>query len=157
MSEQAQAAQDTVNALFSMIESGRLIIPDALIAEIVDFQSTHAESDDVPTWYLGQLPWRGIFIPLISLEALNNDSFFRQSRLLKIIVIHGAYNRDKLPYWAYVALETPKMQRIQKDSLQLDEASVLGVVEKMKAELAGELLMIPDIEKIEEEIVGLLN
>lgn len=152
-----QAAKDSLNALFSTIESGRLVIPDALIAEIVDFQPTHAESDDVPTWYLGKLPWRGIFIPLISLEAMNSDSFFRQSRLLKIIVIHGVYHREKVPYWAYVSSETPRMQRVLKDSISIDEDAAIGAVEKMKAQLAGEAIMIPDIHKIEKEIASLLE
>lgn len=155
MSEQAAAT--SINALLSLIEGGRMIIPDALIAEIVDFQSIHTESDDVPTWYLGKLPWRGIYIPLISIEALNADSFFRQSRMLKIIVIHGAFHREKMPYWAFVALETPKMQRIQKEALLPDEDAQTGVVEKMKTQLAGEAIMVPDIEKIEAEIVALLD
>lgn len=151
-----QAVRESVNALFSTIESGRMVIPDALIAEIVDFQPTHAESDDVPTWYLGRLPWRGIYIPLISLEALNSNSFFRHSRMLKIIVIHGVFNREKLPYWAYVALETPRMQRVAKDAMQPheDEAG-LGAVEKMKVHYAGDTVIIPDIGKIEQEIVSL--
>ncbi len=152
-----QAAPTSINALLSFIEGGRMIIPDALIAEIVDFQPTHAESDDVPTWYLGKLPWRGIYIPLISVEALNNDSFFRQSRLLKIIVIHGVFNRETMPYWAFVALETPKMQRIQKDALVQDEEAQTGVVEIMKAQLGDESIIVPDIEKIEKEIVAMLG
>jgi chemosensory pili system protein ChpC len=152
-----QAAPTSINALLSMIEGGRMIIPDALIAEIVDFQATHAESDDVPTWYLGKLPWRGIEIPLISVEALNNDSFFRQSRLLKIIVIHGVFNREKMPYWAFVALETPRMQRIPKSALLPDEEAERGIVEVIKVLLDDESIMVPDIEKIENQIVTLLD
>lgn len=147
--------REFVNALFSVIESGRVVMPDAVIAEIVDFQATHPESDDVPTWYLGRLPWRGMFIPLISLEALNNDSFFRQGRSLKIIVIHGVYNRKTLPYWSYVALETPRMQRLPQDALQVDEQAVLGMVERMHAQFGGEDVIVPDIAKIEHEIMTL--
>ena len=151
------AAVESINALFSVIESGRVVMPDALIAEIVDFQPTHAENDDVPTWYLGRLPWRGMFIPLISLEALNNDSFFRQGRTLKIIVIHGVYHRDKLPYWAYVVLETPRMNRLPKDALQFDEEASPGVVERMHARFGGDGVIVPDIAKIELEITALLG
>jgi chemosensory pili system protein ChpC len=152
-----QESPTSLNALFSTIESGKLMIPDALIAEIVDFQTTHAENDEVPTWYLGRLPWRGVNIPLVSLEALNNDSFFHQSRSLKIIVIHGAFHRKTMPYWAFVALETPKMLRVMNDALTLEEEADLGKVEKMKVTMADESVMILDIKKLEEEIVGLLD
>jgi hypothetical protein len=47
------------------------------------------------------------------------------------------------------------MQRIQKDSLVLDEEAVIGVVEKMQAQLGGDQIMLMDINKIEQEIVGL--
>lgn len=154
MSETAPV--ESMNVLFSVIESGRVVMPDALIAEIVDYQPTHADDDNVPTWYLGRLPWRGIFIPLISLEALNNDSFFRHSRMLKIIVIHGVFNRQSLPYWAYVSLETPRMQRLPKEALEVDEEAMPGMVEQMHVRFGGEGVIVPDIAKIEQEIVKLL-
>jgi chemosensory pili system protein ChpC len=109
----------------------------------------------VPTWYLGKLPWRGILIPLVSLEAMNNGDFFRQGRQLKIIVIHGVYNREALPYWAFVTSETPKMMRVMKDALQPEE-STGGEVEKMRAQWNGEKVILPDITAIESMLRGLI-
>ena len=148
---------DVLTVLLFSIEGGRVLMPDVLVAEIVDFQATTTDSDDVPTWYLGELEWRGLSIPLISMEALNNDSFFSQSKALKIIVLHGTNYRDKLPYWAFVSLETPKMLRVNASDLVKIEAGETGEMEAMQAELSGEPVIIPDVGKIESEIVGLLD
>lgn len=159
MSNQAekQSSVEILTVLSSAIEGGKVIMPDAMIAEIVDFQSTTTATDDVPTWYLGNLLWREIDVPLIALEALNNNSFFTQSRALKIIVIHSASYRDKMPYWAFVTLETPRMLRLEAaDLTKIDEVD-LGNMEVMRAEIAGEVVMILDIEKIEKEVASLLG
>ena len=132
-------------------------MPDVMIAEIVDFQATTTETDDVPTWYLGKLIWRNIEVPLVSLEALNNDSFFSQGRALKIIVLHGSFYRDKIPYWAFVALETPKMLRVTDAEMVEAEGAEPGNVEIMQAELLGETVIIPDVEKIEKAISNQLG
>lgn len=151
------STQEQVTVLLTNIESGRVIMPDVMIGEIVDFQATTTETDDVPTWYLGKLIWRDIEVPLISLEALNNDSFFSQSRALKIIVLHGSCYREKMPYWAFVALETPKMLRVTDSEMTTIEGAELGSVEVMRAELLGEEIIVPDVEKIETAIVGQLG
>lgn len=149
------AKKEFVNILFAGIDGDKVAFPDALIAEIVDFIPTHSDSDDVPTWYLGQLPWRGIFIPLISLEAINTDAFFRQGKQLKIIVLHGVYHREALPYWAFVTSETPKMQRVPKDAMQALEGTE-GNIEKMRIELYGETIVLPNIIDIEIKIKNVI-
>ncbi len=155
--EAEKRAVDILTVLLSNIEGGKVIMPDVMIAEIVDFQATTTETDDVPTWYLGNMKWRDIDVPLVSLEALNNDSFFTQSRSLKIIVLHGSSYRDKMPYWAFVALETPRMLRVgAKEITKIDNVEI-GNVEIMHAELLGDAVIVPDVEKIEKAIVGQLG
>jgi len=150
------AKKEIVNVLFAGIEGGKIAFPDALIAEIVDFVAVHSDSDDVPTWYLGELVWRGITVPLVALEGMNTDAFFRQSKQLKIIVMHGVYNREVLPYWAFVTSETPKMQRIPAEAMDTAEAAV-GSIEKMRIELYGDSVMLPDIINIEEKLKKIVN
>ena len=78
---------ENISALLCATEDGTIMLPDASIAEIIEFQSTETE-EGKPNWYLGQLTWRNISIPLISLEALNSDAFFTQSHQLKIIIFN---------------------------------------------------------------------
>lgn len=153
----SNAAPDNLMVLLVPIEDCQLILPDAAVAEIVEFQPTEAASDALPTWYLGRLRWRGLDVPLVSLEGINHNAFFTRSRNLKIIIMHGLAQRDRLPFWAFVAMETPRMSRIEQERLQPMEQEELRQVEKMWCAIDGEPVMIPDLAKIEQQIVALAD
>lgn len=155
--ESEKSSTSKITVLAVNIEHGRVIIPDVMVAEIVDFQNTVTETDDVPTWYLGKLPWRDIEIPLISFEAMNSDSFFSKNRSLKIIVIHAVSSRDKMPYWGFVVNETPKMFRLLSDGIRRADTDESGEVEVMRAEISGEVFIVPDMERIEQNILAELE
>lgn len=151
-----EQAPETMMVLLIPIEDCQLLLPDAAVAEIVDFQQTEAESDDVPTWYLGKMQWRGLDVPLISLEGLNHDAFFTRDGSLKIIIMHSSSQRGKMPFWAFVTTETPRMSRINKGRLDPYDHDELRSMEKMWVAIDDEPAMIPDMEKIEQAIADLL-
>lgn len=156
MSVATEQSVENLTVLTVNIHGSQMVLPDAAIAEIIDFQPTHAETDDMPTWYLGTLPWRGLQIPLVSLEGMNHDAFFTQSRSLKIIVMHGFTQVGQMPYWAFVAMETPRMQRIDRNRLQpADGDSDINAVTAMWATLDGETVMLPDLHVIEQQLLQL--
>lgn len=158
MAQSGSKRMDNMIVLIATIQDCQLLLPDAAVAEIIEFQQVEPESDDMPTWYLGKLPWRGYQVPLISLENLNHDAFFTQGNKLKIIVLHSASHRDKMPYWGFVSLATPSMNRINKSSLSKYEVDELHAMEKIWAVMDEDEhpAMIPDMEKIEQQIVKLL-
>ncbi len=140
------------------IEGGQVLLPDIAIAEIIDYQVVNdAGLDNAPDWWLGQLTWRGLNVPLISLESMNHGAFFTKKPALKIIVVNALNTlKEKSGYWAFVSLDTPKLQRIQHDSLVSGESEAIGSATLMIAELLGEEVIIPDMEKIESELGALI-
>jgi chemosensory pili system protein ChpC len=154
MAEQVSENPTLPTLLFS-IEGGQMLLPDIAIAEIIDYYAVNNEdADDKPDWWLGQLHWRGLEVPLISLESINHGAFFTQKTSLKIIVVNALHElKESIGYWAFVALDTPKLQRIQSDSLALAEDESFGEVSLMHVELFGQSVSIPDMEKIETLIL----
>lgn len=150
MSEQTSQIENLGTLLFS-IEGGQVMLPDIAVAEIIEFRNLEAPEGDAPVWYLGKIEWRGLNIPIISLEAMNHGSFFTHSNRLKIIVINSL-TKQEFGYWGFVTLETPKMQRINSDSIVADQSVELGEVQLMAAELMGEPVILPDLEAIEKNI-----
>lgn len=157
MSEQTSDHQILPTLLFN-IEGAQVLLPDIAIAEIIDYQLVNNDdAEDLPDWWLGQLAWRGLQVPLISLESMNHGAFFTKKPALKIIVVNALNSlKEKGGYWAFIALDTPKLQRIQHDSLVLSEDDVEGEVTLMMAELLGEDVMIPNMGKIEAELEAIL-
>ena len=158
MSEQIIDQQILPTLLFN-IEGAQVLLPDIAVAEIIDYQLvSNVDLDEAPDWWLGQLTWRGLQVPLISLESINHGAFFTKKPALKIIIVNALNAlKDTTAYWAFVALDTPKLQRIQRESLVLSDESSEGYVTLMQAELVGEDVIIPDMEKIETELATLLE
>lgn len=158
MAEQTIDQKILPTLLFS-IEGAQVLLPDIAVAEIIDYQLvSNVDIDEAPDWWLGQLTWRGLQVPLISLESINHGAFFTKKPALKIIIVNALNAlKDTTAYWAFVALSTPKLQRIQRESLVLSDESSEGYVTLMQAELVGEDVIIPDMEKIEAELATLLE
>lgn len=157
MAEQTSIKKILPTLLFN-IEGAQILLPDIAVAEIIEYQQVNTvDSDDAPDWWLGLLAWRGLEVPLVSLESLNHGGFFTKKPALKIIIVNALHGlKDGLGYWAFVALDTPKLQRIKQDSLVLAESDEVGAVALMHAELLGEDVVILDMEKIETELAAIL-
>ncbi len=149
--------KSVIGTLLFNIEGGQVLLPDIAVAEIVDYQVTSTpEEHDVPDWFLGELAWRGLKVPLISLESLNHGAFFTKRPALKIIVVNSLYAlKERGGYWAFVALDTPKMQKLSSDALVASDEADNGSVTLMIAELLGDEVIVPDIESIEVAIAKL--
>jgi chemosensory pili system protein ChpC len=152
MAEEKLQTENLGTLLFN-IEGGQIMLPDIAVAEIIEFREVVSPEGEVPVWFLGHIEWRGLTIPVVSFEAMNHGSFFTHSNRLKIIVINGLAGSE-LRYWAFVTLETPKMQRINSDSIVADNTAELGEAQLMAAELMGEPVIIPDLVKIEKNILS---
>ena len=155
MAEQLAEQQDNtvLPTLTCSIEGEHVLLPGVAVAEIIEYSMVESYSEDAPHWLLGRLPWRGIDVPLISLESLNHGAFFTKRDSLKIIVVNALYDLKEHAYWAFVALDTPRLNRIAKDALlPLDEA-VDGEVAIMKAELEQLAVTLVDVNKIENLIL----
>ena len=154
----ANQSANAMSVVLTSIHGVQLLLPGAAVAEIIEYQATQADEDDKPTWYLGKLAWRGLQIPLISLEGMNHDAFFTQSRNLKIVVVHSLQTNSKLPHWAFVVMETPRMLRIERDRLQVSEEAIDdNRIAAMWAQLDEAQVLLPDLQAIEEQLLAVVD
>ncbi len=131
------------------------VLPSDAVAEIIEYQSATTENNSEQDWYLGEIHWRGVQVPLISLEKLNHQAAFNQSNNLKILVVHGLQHRNDMPYWAFVALETPRMQRIDSSRLVENSDSIEdNAAAKMWANLDDEKVLLPNFAAIEQALLA---
>lgn len=158
MALKSNQALHSMSVVLTSIHGIRILLPGAAVAEIIEYQVTQTSEDDQPTWYLGKLAWRGLQIPLVSLEGMNHDAFFTQSRNLKIVVVHSLLTNSKQPHWAFVAMETPRMLRIDKERLQISEEAIDGnKIAAMWAQLDETQVLLPNLQIIEEQLLALAD
>ena len=136
-----------------VIEGQSVLLPGIAVAEVIDYQAgLQNYADGAPDWLLGKLNWRGLQIPLVSLEGLDHAGFFSQQKSLKIVVVNALFDLSEVAYWGFVSLETPKLHRISAQNLLSSDDSLSGAVISMQAELDQHMHGIVNLQSAEQLI-----
>lgn len=154
MSEQYRA--ELITAIQAFIDNTPVLLPSSAVAEVVDYAKPNlASGENSPNWYLGDIDWRGLQVPLIALQALNHGA--EDAKVIggqaKIVVVHYSQSSPSKPYWAFISASTPRIYRLEPDEIQ---ASELAVEENhaaaMWALLNDEQNLLLDLAFIEQQI-----
>lgn len=145
--------RDLSTLLLPIVEQ-RLLVPNVSVAEILDFSQPQVE-DDMPTWFLGLMPWRTTRVPLISFEAMNDQPFFSHSDSSRVAIFNGIVDGDKMPFWGLVTQGTPRQVRVMPDEVREQMDVTCSTAEKMAVTINGEIARIPDLDYIEQQLLSL--
>lgn len=120
-----------------------LLLPYACVAEIVSLTLRPQDSA-----FLGEVDWRGIRIPVVSLErGCNNPIDVAQGRV-RLAVLYGLHDPARMPYYAVLLNGVPRTEGLTSEQLEETVASTcelfgLGVT------VAGQAVFVPDLEGVE--------
>lgn len=149
----AQAARHVASQVLSL-NGERVIIPNTVIAEIIPYIAADSLSKnlkkDAPDWLLGMIAWRGISVPLLSMETMLGSQYEQPDKRSSIAIINARNNTAGVHFFAIVTQGIPKLLQIAADSLDLIEDS--GDDNKAAAchvVLDGEVAVIPDMDAVE--------
>lgn len=143
-----------LSSLYLPIIGGSLVLPNVSVAEIVDYQTPEAVSD-APEWFLGNIKWRGVTLPVISYERLNDTPLPDDLSNTRIAVINTiGKDHQALPFFAIVTQGIPRQTKIDQDNIkEVEEGASLGPVDLMKVVIMGDEAIIPNVEYIEKMIL----
>src|SRR5690606_466660 len=71
---QSVVSQDTPSSLTGLLvplADRTLLLPNVAVAELVPYRAPRT-AEGAPSWFLGQVAWRGLSLPLLSFEAASN-------------------------------------------------------------------------------------
>lgn len=135
----------------------RLVVPNALVAEVLIDSQIEKSADIRPKWMSGTISWQGRDIPLISYEALCNiDSpepdVLQQGRC---VVLHTLQYRDNTPFFAVTIAGVPSFEFIDNSNLSESfEKRVESAFVAKNVYINGLFGIIPDIDAISELLVS---
>lgn len=143
-----------LSSLYLPIIGGSLVLPNVSVAEIVDYQTPDAISD-APEWFLGNIKWRGVTLPVISYERLNDTPLPDDLSNTRIAVINTiGQDHEALPFFAIVTQGIPRQTKIDQDNIkEVEEGAPLGAADLMKVVIMGDEAIIPNVEYIEKMIL----
>lgn len=126
-----------------------LLIPNVAVAEIVSWNQPQ-QQEDGPDWFLGTVDWRGVDLPVVSLELMNDSEIEDAALGQRLAVINGV-GESKFPFYAISVQGLPRLVRVFPAELSGEEASPDPAYDTLVM-VNGERAAIPDLANVEREL-----
>lgn len=141
---------ESVRSLFVPVVGGNLLVPNAAIAEIIQYSEPEVVDSSEP-WMLGFLNWRDRKVPLISYEVANGGELPLPKASMRIVVLKSLTSNDDMPYLAILTQRIPRLATIYEESIELlDDDEEIPEYGLQSVLANGEPALIPDLVKMEE-------
>lgn len=145
----ARVNEEVASLLVPMV-ARPMLVPNVTVAEIVDWTQPERREGD-PDWMLGTYHWRGIDIPLVSLELMNDPEEDEAFSGARIAVLNGV-GVAKKDFYAVCVQGIPRLVRVYPSEIggeeQVDDAPAFEMIVTVN----GEKAMIPNLDYVEQQI-----
>ena len=139
-----------IPSLLIPMQSHQLLLPTVSVAEMIPYREPQSDPlSENHSWYLGRLSWRGINVPMISIEGINGQAIAEPKGTSQVAILNTTGNDMRLPFLAIPTQGIPHLCRVVRDEISEDLQTPLGNFEEMHVYVAGEQAVIPDINQIE--------
>jgi chemosensory pili system protein ChpC len=145
----AENPEQIASLLIPMI--GRpLLLPNVAVAEIVTWDEPQKQ-DQQPDWMLGSVEWRGISVPVVSLELMNNSDIEDAHTGQRLAVINGM-GECHSQFYAISVQGIPRLVRVFPEELGSEEDASDDRAYDTMVMVSGERAVIPDLVAVEREL-----
>ncbi|MDD7804384.1 MAG: chemotaxis protein CheW [Endozoicomonas sp. (ex Botrylloides leachii)] len=149
------ASEREIQSLLVPMQQKPLLLPIACLAEVVDYFRPENSSDG-DDWYLGDIEWRGVLIPLVSFERFNQHRFTEFSATAKIAIMNKTVDTAKHGFYGVVIQGIPQPLTLVRGDIHLSKDQ-LGPAEIARVIVRDLPATIPDLEELEEQLSELVT
>jgi chemosensory pili system protein ChpC len=148
---QAVVSENSVSSLTGLLmplADRILLLPNVAVAELIPYRAPQV-SEGMPSWFLGQIAWRDLRLPLLSFEAAS-DGQAQIGAGARVAVINALGGR---PAVKFIALLVQGIPRSIKFGPELARANVpLSPLELDAVSLGDAVLKVPDLIGLEQKL-----
>ena len=154
----SEASPDIIRGVLIETGGGRLLLPNANIAEVLSY-SDPEPLEDVPAWLLGRIRWRGWQLPLVAYGRLTGLGAAEAGSLgSKVVVLKALGEDNRRPYFAMLTQGFPRLVTVTQASLRQDpDDEPLADTVLRRVRLNDEAALLPDLLAVESRIRHALN
>ncbi len=107
----------SVRCMLLPLSSINLLVPNSAVAEIIGY-STPRALPDCSEWFPGVVLWRGVYIPVVSVEEMCSiDTAFVGPRS-RVAIIYNPENDVELPYLGIHIQDIPRAYLAESDTME---------------------------------------
>lgn len=150
------SSTQAIKCVILTLRRENVMVPNAAIAEIVSAKDT-SYVDNVPNWYVGKMPWRGVDVPLVSFEAAAGHEAKGVNLNTQVAVLYAVTQGAEYPYLGLVISGVPHVSSFTKNQIITDPEALLETdshpMVAQKTRINGAAVSILDINAIESMVI----
>jgi chemosensory pili system protein ChpC len=143
-----QDAAASLTGLLVPLADRMLLLPNVAVAELIPYRAPHS-SQGTPPWFLGQVSWRDLTLPLLSFEAASNGQAETGSRA-RVAVLNALGGRDHVKFIALLVQGIPRSVKVDASLARSDVT--LAPLELDAVNLGDIQARIPDLVALEQKL-----
>lgn len=110
-------AEKEIRTIMAPLTEGYVMLPSSAVAEVLNFTSPQPLKKS-PPWLLGELPWNGWQVPVISFEGLMNTRANKPTaKRTRILIIKTLGESTQVNYIGLVIQGLPRLKKVSANTL----------------------------------------
>ncbi|MCQ4235861.1 chemotaxis protein CheW [Pseudomonas stutzeri] len=142
----SQESPVSLTGLLVPLADRTLLVPNVAVAELIPYRTPQAVPG-APAWFLGQVQWRDLNLPLLSFEAASDGATLVGTGA-RIVVLNALGGREHVRFIALLVQGIPRSIKVDADLARAELA--LAPLELEAVELGDVQARIPDLVGLEQ-------
>lgn len=143
-----QSSSSTLTALLVPLADRTLLVPNVALAELIPYRTPQV-TEGLPEWFLGQVAWRDLRLPLLSFEAAS-DGQSQVGSGARVAVLNALGGRAHVKFIALLVQGIPHSTKVEAN-LQ-PAITPLSPLELGAALIDDQVVKIPDLIALEQKL-----
>jgi chemosensory pili system protein ChpC len=140
---------ESLTGLLMPLADRMLLMPNVAVAELIPYRAPQAVQG-MPAWFLGQVQWRDLNLPLLSFEAASNGQAQPVSNTARVAVLNAVGGRNHVKFIALLVQGIPHSIKVDASLARADVA--LAPLELDAVNLGDVQARIPDLVGLEQKL-----
>jgi len=146
-----------IRCILVPVGSMRLLLPNATVAEVITMPEPEP-LDGAPAWLLGRIAWRGWRVPLLSFTRLCGADEGDGEQVSRVAVLKALGGNPQMPFMALVTQGFPRLTTLNAELIiPTHDGTTLPSGIRARVLVRDDVAVIPDMEGIEAQLLGLLD
>lgn len=146
-----ETADLSLTALLVPLGDRSLLLPNVAVAELIPYRNVQT-GEGLPAWFLGQVGWRDLKLPLLSFEAASGGKA-HVGPDSRVAVINALGGRASVKFIALVVQGIPRSLKVSSDLVRASEH--LAPLELDAVRIGDLVAKIPDLVGLEQKLADL--
>jgi chemosensory pili system protein ChpC len=148
------AVVSEVRSVLIPLADRQLLLPNAVVAEVMGFQKPE-QVDDKPDWFLGNMAWRGVMIPVVSFESMMGGDAATPGARSRIAIMNALSGESRLSHFGMVVQGIPSLVRVSVDNVlpKPDDPTDEEPLIRQAVELDLSPAYIPNLDEMERLLI----